>query len=298
MEPQALIFDIKRDCSEDGPGIRSTVFFKGCPLSCTWCQNPEGNKKRPELSFKAEACNPAVCDFACISQCEIGCLSFANQLQVDFDHCTGCGCCFDVCPTGALAPSGYYISLSELLYRIEIDAPFYQSSGGGVTLSGGEVTSQMPFANIFLKALKELEIHTAIETCGFFNYHHFQDLILPYLDLIYFDLKLINEQESIHFTGRSNQLIFENFTRLVKEAAVPVVPRIPLIPGITDTKANLSGISKFLKSLSVSDATLLPYNPLWHDKLKCLNLPERYTRKTVMTQEEKSTSFDRFSGTE
>ncbi len=294
MEPQALIFDIKRDCSEDGPGIRTTVFFKGCPLSCDWCQNPEGQRKKPGLSFRSELCDPAACGFACIPCCGVGSLSFKNTLEVDFDHCIRCGRCFEVCPTKALEPVGYYIGLNELFYRVLIDAPFYRSSGGGVTLSGGEVTAQMPFAHALLKALKEQNIHTAIETSGFFNYDHFQERMLPYLDVIYFDLKLIDEAESMRYTGRSNRLILENFKRLVKAPKINVIPRIPLIPGITDSAENLSGIAAFLKKLGISGAALMPYNPLWHDKLNRLNLKGKYSRKTFMTAEEKRACIDRF----
>lgn len=298
MELRAFIFDIKRDCSEDGPGIRTTVFFKGCPLSCDWCQNPEGQHKWPGLSFRSEVCDPLACGFACIPQCEVGCLSFQNVLQVDFDRCMRCGACFEVCPPQALEPVGYTISLKNLLYRVLIDEPFYRSSGGGVTLSGGEATSQMPFASAFLKALKSREINTAIETCGFFDYPHFQKTLLPYLDWIYFDLKLIDERESLRYTSRSSRLIFENFSQLIKEAGPRVIARIPLIPGITDSPKNLSGIAGFLKSLGAPAAVLLPYNPLWHDKLKRLNLPEKYARRTFMTQEEKEACRTHFSSSE
>jgi len=294
LEPQAFIFDIKRDCSEDGPGIRTTVFFKGCPLSCDWCQNPEGNRKQPELSFHAEACSAPDCGLPCITECELGCLSFFNTLQVDFDHCIGCGACVEVCPTQALESVGYTISLSDLLARLLIDEAFYRSSSGGVTLSGGEVTAQMPFASALLTALKAREIHTAIETCGFFDFERFQKTMLPYLDLIYFDLKLIDEDESLRYTGRSNQVILENFKQLVNVRGRDVIPRIPLIPGITDTVKNLQGIAAFLKSLNVQDAILLPYNPLWQDKLPRLNLSAKYTRKTFMSDEEKALCVDRF----
>ncbi len=295
MEAHAFIFDIKRDCSEDGPGIRTTVFFKGCPLSCPWCQNPEGKQKRPELSFRAEACTAPACGLACIAQCEVGCLSFFNALQVDFEHCIRCEACFEVCPTQALEPVGYTISLSDLLYRLLIDEAFYRSSGGGITLSGGEVTAQMPFASQLLKALKARKINTAIETCGFFEYAQFESRILPYLDLIYFDLKLIDENESLRYTGRSNQLILENFKRLVKARGTDVIPRIPLIPGITDSENNLSGIAAFLKSLQVAKAVLLPYNPLWQDKLTRLNLSPRYARPTFMTPKEKDACLRRIA---
>lgn len=295
METRALIFDIKRDCSEDGPGIRTTVFFKGCPLSCHWCQNPEGRRKRPELSFRPEACAPAVCGFACISECEVGCLFFQNTLQVDFDHCMRCGRCIEACPAGALEPVGDYITLDELLYRISVDAPFHRATGGGVTLSGGEATAQMAFAHVLLKALKKKGVHTALETCGFFHYRHFKRMMLPYLDLIYFDLKLIDEAESLRYTGRSNRLILENFKRLTGESKTEVIPRIPLIPGVTDSEENLSGIAAFLKSLGVPGATLLPYNPLWRDKLARLNFHSEYDRTSFMSKEETQTCIDRFA---
>ena len=161
VKERALIFDIKRGSSEDGPGIRTTVFFKGCPLSCVWCQNPEGVSKEVETDVNGD-------------------------------------------------PVGSLISLDELLYRVRQDRPFYDSSGGGVTLSGGEPTLQMAFNHHFLKALKEEGIHTAIETCGLFNYESFKQRMLPWLDLIYFDIKLIDDKESQKYTGCSNKQILEH----------------------------------------------------------------------------------------
>ncbi len=237
MKPKALIFDIKRDCSEDGPGIRTTVFFKGCPLSCVWCQNPEGQAKAPELSCRLE-------------------------------------------------PVGYWIGLDELLYRVMIDEPFFKGTGGGITLSGGEATLQMEFAHHFLRRLKQRGIHTALETCGFFNYRRFRERLLPYLDLIYFDLKLIDAAASRRYTGKPNQLILENFSRLAAEAKIPIIPRIPLIPGITAEPENLAGLARFLAKHPAAAATLLPYNPLWLDKPKRLGKTAKYRRRSFMTEEE------------
>jgi len=294
MNNSALIFDIKRDCSEDGPGIRTTIFFKGCPLSCEWCQNPESISKKPQLSFRAEACQPSHCDSACVKVCESHCLRFVDRLHVNQDQCSRCDRCFDVCPTKALEPSGYWITLDELMYRICIDIPFFQSTGGGVTLSGGEATQQMPFIHRFLKALKEKQIHTAIETNGFFNYRKFSQQVLPYIDVIYFDLKLIDESESKKHTGQSNKLILDNFKKLIQQSEVPIIPRIPLIPGITTNKKNLVGISQFLKKLSINEVTLLPYNPLWQDKLKRLDLKSNYKFRSLMSAEETTACINRF----
>lgn len=289
MNNRALIFDIKRDCSEDGPGIRTTVFFKGCPLSCVWCQNPEGKSKQPQISYQSRLCKPEKCNTACVTVCEEQCLSLSdhNKILIQHDKCTHCNKCFDVCPTQALEPVGYWIELEELLYRVCIDKPFFQSTGGGVTLSGGEVTQQMDFAGEFLKRLKQQGIHTAIETSGFFNYRKFTEKMLPHLDLIYFDLKLADDAESRKFTGQSNQLIIDNFRRLIDDSSVNIVPRIPLIPDITTNPDNLREIANILASLNIHNATLLPYNPLWQDKIEKMDLQRKYSRATLMSENEK-----------
>lgn len=288
MRDKALIFDIKRDCSEDGPGIRTTVFFKGCPLHCVWCQNPEGISPTRELTFQASRCHPEQCGAPCVNACREGALKLENnQLEIKRSVCIHCDKCIDACASHALESAGDWIGLDELLYRVTIDRPFYDSTGGGVTLSGGEATRQIDFAEQFLIALKGQGIHTALETCGFFNYRRFREQLLPHLDLIYFDLKLINDAESGRHTGQSNRLILENFTQLVSEAKIPVIPRIPLIPGITTTAENLSGIARFLESNGVSAATLMPYNPLWRDKTQRLGQPLGYERQSFMTPDEK-----------
>jgi pyruvate formate lyase activating enzyme len=295
MERQALIFDIKRDCSEDGPGIRTTVFFKGCPLSCVWCQNPEGIEKQPGLSFDAGLCHPDSCGTSCISACSQSCFSLMpSGVQVHHAQCNRCDRCFSSCPTGALEPAGYWITLDDLLYRVAIDKPFYHSSGGGVTLSGGEATMQTEFAHHFLKALKDDGIHTAIETSGFFNYRRFSQQLLPWLDLIYFDLKLINDVESRRYTGQSNRLILDNFVQLARQSVVPVIPRVPLVPGITTTEENLRAIAGFLNTNGISAATLLPYNPLWQDKAEKLGRAPLYQCSTFLTQDEKQACVTSF----
>jgi pyruvate formate lyase activating enzyme len=294
LEQKTLVFDIKRDCSEDGPGIRTTVFFKGCPLSCIWCQNPEGKAKSPGLSFTFELCRPTECGTPCLDVCDGGCLQPAKTLNVDHSACTRCDRCFEVCPSKALKPIGYWITLEELLYKVSIDRPFYQSTNGGITLSGGEPTMQMDFIHHFLKELKKRGIHTALETCGFFNLEDFKKQVLPYLDLIYFDLKLIDDIKSRRYTGQSNQCILENFTALVCEAEIPLVPRIPLVPKITATKENLTGISKFLRRHKVTTCSLMPYNPLWQDKLKPLGLTTKHDHSSFMTTAEEKACIRHF----
>ena len=278
-EAKALIFDIKRDCSEDGPGIRTTVFFKGCPLACVWCQNPEGIERQPGISFRPDLCHPEQCGL-----CPADCL-YMTHSELEMFHGLR-ESCREKCPTKALEIVGYWITLDELLYRVLIDKPFFQSSGGGVTVSGGEATLQSVFLEKFLQSLKKEGVSTALETCGFFNYHTFKKRILPWLDCIYFDLKLIDEEAHRHFTGQSNKPVLNNLVRLVNEAKIPVNVRVPLIPGITATKKNLSEIASFLKKHGIKAVYLMPYNPLWVDKLEKLGLTPKYDNRQFMSNEQ------------
>ncbi len=267
-------------------------------MSCVWCQNPEGIDPEPGISFNSETCYAPDCSYPCASVCHADAILQDRPLKVKHKLCDRCDICFSLCPTNALEPVGRWITVEELLYEICVDKPFFSSTGGGVTLTGGEPTLQMSFAERFLKALKEENIDTAIETCGFFNYENFRKQVLPFLDLIYFDIKLISDTESRKYTGRSNKLIIENFSRLIKDSTVPVITRIPLIPEITDTYENLSEIAGFLKMNGVSNCSLMPYNPLWTDKLKNLGLKARYKRTSFMTNEEEDACINYFFGAE
>ncbi len=294
MAEKALIFDIKRNCTEDGPGIRTTVFFKGCPLSCVWCQNPEGIRRAPGISFDRAACRPSECGVGCVAVCPERSLRMAESLQVDHASCTRCDRCFSVCPPRALEPVGYWISLDELVYRVLIDQPFYRTTKGGVTLSGGEATQQMRFVGSFIRRLKQEGIHTAMETCGFFDWDRFRNMVLPHLDLVYFDLKLIDDAASRRYTGQSNRLILANFRRLLAEAKDRLVPRIPLIPGITDTEENLAALARFLRRYQVASCSLMPYNPMWQDKLEHLGVTPSYENREFMAKEREEACLQLF----
>ncbi|MBL8293070.1 MAG: glycyl-radical enzyme activating protein [Bryobacterales bacterium] len=276
MTETALIFDIKRNCSEDGPGIRTTVFFKGCPLRCAWCHNPEGISSAPSLAFRGAVCHPDTCGAPCIRVCPTGALRLASPLAVDRAECTRCDLCFGVCRSHALEPVGYRIPVDQLLYRVLIDKPFFLSTQGGVTLSGGEPTLQMTFISRFLAGLKQEGVSTAIETCGYFDFERFRELALPYLDLIYFDLKLFDDEQCRRHTGQLAGPVLRNLARLLEVASIPVIPRIPLIPGITDTAENLSALGRFLRRHAVAQCSLMRYNPLWRDKLETLGLAAAY----------------------
>lgn len=282
-----LVFDIKRDSSEDGPGIRTTVFLKGCPLKCQWCHNPEGISRKPSLSFRAEKCAPGGCGAACVKACPEGAMQYADgTVSARHDHCSRCEKCFPLCETKALEPVGRWMTVEEVFQRVVIDRPFFQSSGGGVTLSGGEPTQQMRFASKLLQRLKQAGIHTAIETCGLFAFPAFARELLPYLDLIYFDFKLMDDAASRHYTGAPSGPMLENFELLLRAAQIPVVPRIPLIPGITATPENLAAIAAYLRNQGVSQCALLPYNPLWQDKLKRVGADSPYRNAAFMSEAE------------
>jgi pyruvate formate lyase activating enzyme len=263
-----LILDIKGNSLDDGPGIRSVIFFKGCPLSCVWCHNPESKKATPEISFDGTEC--VACDM-CINLCPQHACSRENPYFIDRDRCDLCFACVDNCPSGALAKVGRKMSIDEILAKIKNDIPFYKNSGGGVTLSGGEPTLFMDFLSELLKRLKAEGIHILLETCGLFSLDAFSRKIIPYLDIIYFDIKLIDPEKHQLYCSVSNELILENFIQLNKMSdsnEFKILPRTPLIPGITATCENLSGIAAFLNKQGIQATQLMAYNPLWFDKNK------------------------------
>lgn len=267
-----LVLEIRGNSLDDGPGIRSVVFMKGCPLSCVWCHNPESKRPEPELLFDSSIC---VSCGTCADLCESGALRMKKKkLIFDRSKCTLCFLCTDSCPSGALTRAGRSMTIDAIIDEVMKDKPFYETSGGGVTLSGGEPLMFMDFASELLSGLKKNGLHTLVETCGVFKFERFTELILPHVDMIYFDIKLMDASLSERYTGVKNDLILANFRALheisIKKHADFLLPRTPLIPGITDTDENLSAIAEFLSSLGIRKATLLEYNPLWHAKLNKL----------------------------
>jgi len=261
-----LIFEIKGNSLDDGPGIRTVVFFKGCPLSCVWCHNPEGKSVTREIAFDARVC--IACN-TCLGVCGPKALSRENPYFIDRKLCTLCFHCVDACPSGALSRVGNDLSVADVLAKILPDKPFFDNSGGGVTLSGGEPTLFMDCASELLKKLKVTGIHTLLETCGLFPFDAFERMLLPYLDAVYYDLKIYDREGHVRYCGVSNEKILNNFKRLVEAAGcrnLTLLPRIPLIPDITDTEANIRAIAGFLKNLGVSRGAVLSYNPLWFEK--------------------------------
>jgi pyruvate formate lyase activating enzyme len=247
----ALVFRIRRFVFDDGPGIRTTIFFKGCPLSCVWCQNPGGISFEREIVF-----NPARCIGCgdCGRACPTGAAAGGGT-------CTACGACADVCPADARRLCGTHHTLDEMLDLVLKDRHFFESSGGGVTLSGGEPTARMEYAGRLSQRLKSRGIHVALQTCGYFAWDAFQALLLPHVDLVFYDLKFLDPVKHARFTGVSNKTILENLVRLKASPGPDIVVRTPVVPGVTDSPENLQGIEDFVRKVGLRDYRLLPFNP-------------------------------------
>jgi pyruvate formate lyase activating enzyme len=265
---EGLIFDFKKYAINDGPGIRTTVFFKGCPLRCRWCHNPEGQSFAPEIMIRASRCL-ADCSH-CVAVCPEGAIVKTAVVPVlDRPLCTACGKCAEICPAEAIEVVGRRLSATQLLREIEKDRIFQEESGGGVTFSGGEPLSQPDFLCEILEQCRKKEIHTTVDTCGFAP-ADVLDRIAEKTDLFLFDLKAIDEKKHLAFTGESNRLILENLKRLAAKGKKTVV-RIPVIPGINDDEENIRETAEFLRSLgSISDISLLPYHKLGRNKYRGL----------------------------
>jgi len=279
-----LIVDIKRNALDDGPGIRTLIFFKGCPLSCVWCQNPEAKSSEQEISFDKE-----VCSFCgkCAEVCETNAINLDYKYRINREVCNFCGKCVNICPNHAYELVGKYYDIDDLIEIILKDKIFFKNSGGGVTLSGGEPTLHMNYVNKLLQKLKKQEIHVCLETCGYFNLSKFKEMILPYLDLIYFDLKLYDSVLHKKYCGVSNEIILQNFEYLINKSEVELLPRIPLIPSITTDKKNLKSFAQFLKSNNINKVHLLPYNPLWLSKPEKIGVKLEYDHSEMLKSDQK-----------
>lgn len=260
MRRAPLIFDISMGRTEDGAGIRTVVFCKGCPLRCQWCHNPESHSRDYDFMWDGSKC--LRCG-GCARACPRGLIAVEDAgLVLEREGCDACGKCGAACPGNALRLVGKRYSAEELLKILLLDRHFYRVSGGGVTFSGGEPLIFPQYVGETAKMLRAEGISVAVETCGYFDYEIFREMVLPYVDCVLFDLKLMDEQEHIRYTGVSNRRILENFRRLAGERpGVRLIPRTPLIPGITDGSGNLEEIGRFLADFKdLPGHVLLPYN--------------------------------------
>jgi pyruvate formate lyase activating enzyme len=243
---KGLIFEIQKMSTEDGPGIRTTIFFKQCPLKCTWCHNPESILKKQQLEWfehKCIGCN------TCIKTCEVGALKFQeNGLHIDRELCTSCGACAEECPSTALHMFGEWWALEDLYHEVQKDKVYYDQSKGGVTVSGGEPTIQSEFVLKFLRECKENGISTALDTCGYASRSIYEKL-LPYVDLVLLDIKEMDSKKHEEFTGVPNDLILENakwISEYLKEKSKQFWIRTPLIPKYSANEENINAIGKFI----------------------------------------------------
>jgi|LSQX01.3.fsa_nt_gb pyruvate formate lyase activating enzyme len=266
-EVTGTILNIERYTLHDGPGIRTTVFLKGCPLRCIWCSNPESQKSRPELVYFRERC---VGCGRCLEHCPQSALiqeSEGAPITVLFDRCDGCGLCVDKCYYEALTLAGEVMTAREVFEIVARDQPFYTHSGGGVTLSGGEPLAQPEFSAEVLRLCQEKGIHTAIQTSGNAPLENLKQLE-PYLDLVIFDNKHFDNNEHIKLTGVNNVRILENL-KYLNSINKRIVVQIALIPGLNDSEDNLRSIFDFIETLpSVEGLSLLSYHTLGVSKYR------------------------------
>ncbi len=284
-----LVTNIARGRFEDGPGVRSVVFFKGCPLTCLFCHNPETQRFEREIAFTRSTC--VNCE-ACVTACPRNAIDTADPVRIRRSRCDLCGACADVCPSSALRMVGRTYTPEDLADLLLRDLPFYRHSGGGVTLSGGEATAHPSYLERLLPILRSSGVSVVLETCGYFNYSTFQRRVLPYLDLIYFDVKFADSAEHKRYTGVGNKRILSNLRRLIRDDRASVRPRIPIVPGVTDTEANLSGLVAALRDAGADTVTLLPYNPLGIEKHQSLGRPTPPLSVSFMKPEDERRAFE------
>ena len=240
---QATVFNIQRFSTEDGPGIRTTVFFKGCPLSCVWCHNPEGISPRPQLLWYANRCI-GVRD--CLKACPENALDLTPKgMTIDRERCTACGLCEEACPAAALEVIGKPWSVEDLVQEVKKDEPFFRNSGGGITLGGGEPMFQAEFVAAFLRRCREDGLSTAMDTCGLAPWARYEE-ILPYVDLLLLDLKQMDPETHLKATGVKLEPILETARRLGEISGLTLWIRTPVIPGFTDAEENVRAAARFI----------------------------------------------------
>ncbi|MBF0244942.1 MAG: glycyl-radical enzyme activating protein [Planctomycetes bacterium] len=265
------IFDVQRFSIHDGPGIRTTVFMKGCPLRCLWCHNPESLSSAPQISFVAGKCIGCA---SCFRACPTGAHTMGEEHLLDRTLCRACGKCTAECYAGALERVGKDITVAEVLEEVMRDLPFYETSGGGMTLSGGEPTLQIDFSEALLKGAKEKGLHCVLETCLCCEFEKLER-IRSDVDLFLCDWKETDPARHKEFTGKDNRRIRENLLRLSTSGAAIRV-RCPIIPGLNDREDHFAGIAELSKEIgSLEGVELMPYHRLGESKTQRFGLPDR-----------------------
>lgn len=287
---EALILEIQRMSTEDGPGIRTTVFFKGCSLRCSWCHNPESISPRSQVHWIRSKCIGCK---TCLNVCPHGALSHAQDgIIIDRDICDGCGSCAEECPSNALELLGKSWGVNALIQEVSKDGVYFEKSGGGITLSGGEPLVQARFATDVLMGLKQRGIHTALDTCGLCA-RDVLDAALPHTDMVLYDIKEIHSDRHRRFTGNPNEHILANLIYVAEHMKTHAGPerlwiRTPIIPGATAREENIKGIGEFIASRlsdSVNRWELCSFNNLCRDKYVRLGLEWAFKDAELLTKE-------------
>jgi len=264
------VFNVERFATRDGPGIRTTVFLKGCSLRCLWCSNPESMQPLPQLFFFENLCQRCG---QCVPVCPNNATS-ANPgdgaISIDRSLCTGCGKCVEVCPAKAREISGKIMTVDEVMEEVRKDSLFYQNSGGGVTVSGGEPTLQPEFVRELLRQCQQAAFHTCLDTCGVVQTEVLAG-ILEYTDLVLFDNKHMDTEKHKEITGADNKLILENLKMIVAQGK-PVIIRLPLVPEHNDSEENIRDLATLMNELGLTRIDLLPYHSLGKTKYERLGI--------------------------
>lgn len=267
---RGLIYGIERFAIHDGPGIRTLVFMKGCPLRCLWCSSPQTQSPFPQLMY-----DPDLCQQCCT--CQLNCPNLAltcsldSGVSIDQDLCTFCGECVNACPHEALKTAGRFITADELFREVSRDHSFFRRSQGGVTVGGGEPTLQYAFVAAFLQRCKSQNMHTVIETCGYCGWEQLNK-ILTYTDMVFMDIKHMDETVHQQITGVSNRMILENARKVAQKR--PLVIRIPVVPSCNDSEENIRETAEFAAELggNLLRIDLLPYHQLGQGSYKRLGM--------------------------
>ena len=262
-----LVFNVQRYSVHDGPGIRTTVFLKGCPLRCTWCHNPEGMSPGREMIVIESRCSACgTCRAACLAADS---LPGVGPIPPGHAACTLCGACVSACPTGARQIVGREMTVSEVMAEVSRDGLFYDDSGGGVTFSGGEPLHQPRFLRALLEASRSAGFRTALDTCGYAASRVLSE-VAPLTDLFLYDLKMIDDEKHRRYTGVSNQAILENL-RILNRAGANLWLRMPIIPGVNDSDSDVEAAARFVSTLgSVRQVHLLPYHAAGSHKYRSM----------------------------